>query len=214
MAQRPVFVAEDRAPFFRREYTEFVFYSGFSVMQKQRSIRSLHDSYSSKHSEDRILEISSKSEVTLGNLLSAFNLSITTKNGLHMTVETAFQGSKVFENGGPYTDLYGGTSIAAKKDVRLRESGRVIGFSIFGNDFPTTPETFFYDWLYVNALNLHQEYHEEIMRYSAFTDIEFNPQRSINCQAEAAALFVGLKRSGQLQEALESKESFENIVFR
>ncbi|WP_428843240.1 DarT1-associated NADAR antitoxin family protein [[Collinsella] massiliensis] len=44
--------------------------------------------------------------------------------------------------------------------------------------------------------------------------IEFNPKRSINCQAEAAAIFVSLSRQGLLRDALESEDGFREIVFQ
>ena len=44
--------------------------------------------------------------------------------------------------------------------------------------------------------------------YDSFSDIEFNPQKSINCQAKAAAAFVGLSTQHLLSEALLSCENF------
>ena len=61
---------------------------------------------------------------------------------------------------------------------------------------------------------MHPDLTEQISVYDAFTDIEFNPQKSINCQAEAAALYVSLKRQSLLKEALKSKEDFLNIVYK
>lgn len=37
-----------------------------------------------------------------------------------------------------------------------------------------------------------------LLEYDGFTDIEFNPQKSLNCQAKAAALYVSLCRNGLL----------------
>ena len=54
---------------------------------------------------------------------------------------------------------------------------------------------------------------EQITGYDAFTDIEFNPKRSINCQAEAAAIYVSLEKQGLLLEALKDKDSFKEIVY-
>jgi hypothetical protein len=127
-------------------------------------------------------------------------------------VECAFQGSKVFEHGGPYLDILGMTSREAKKDERLRSSGRLTGFTFCGNDWPLEPQTAFYDWLYINALNKNPDLAEKISVYSAFTDIEFNPERSINCQAYSVALYRSLKMRGLLDEALDSKEAFLGIV--
>jgi len=127
-------------------------------------------------------------------------------------VETAFQGSKVFEKGGPYTDLLEGTSRDAKKDIRLKESGNLIGFRFFGKDFPLKPRTFFYDWLYINALNKDEYLREEVLNYNAFTDIEFNPKKSINCQAYSVALFISLEKSGLLKDALTTPDDFLEVA--
>ena len=51
-----------------------------------------------------LLEVSTKSEVVLGQRLSAFNLKAKSDMIGEIPLECAFQGSKVFENGGPYTD--------------------------------------------------------------------------------------------------------------
>ncbi len=136
-----------------------------------------------------------------------------TKSGKEVSVESAFQAGKVFENGGPYTDLLDVSSKAAKKDERLKSSGRIISFCFDGIEFETEPKTYFYNWLYINALHLHESYTEHMLGYDAFTDIEFNPQKSVNCQAEAAAVYVSLRKQGLLEEALKNKDSFKEIVY-
>jgi len=45
-------------------------------------------------------------------------------------------------------------------------------------------------------------------------DIEFNPNKSVNCQAMAVATCVGLYKSGNFMEAIKSKEDFYNIVYK
>lgn len=67
--------------------------------------------------------------------------------------------------------------------------------------------------MYINTLHLNKELAEKIMEYDAFTDIAFNPQKSINCQAEAAAIYVSIKKQGLLEEALKDKENFRKIVY-
>ena len=162
-----------------------------------------------KEEKKDILEISSKSKDELGIALSAFNLMITTKKlGKTFSVECAFQSSKVFEGNIQYLDLLEKTSREAKKDTRLKESGNVIGFNFYNQFWETTPLTAFYDWLYINALNSKPEYHEQLLKYEAFTDIEFNPQKSINCQAKSVALFCALYKRNLLEDALISQESF------
>ena len=192
MAKRPVFIPEKDTLGVKTLEIEFQWYPGMSVKQKQRSIGDLHKKVGEKGYE-RILEISSKSLENLGVELSAFNLKTTSlKNKVEFTVETAFQSSKIFERGGPYRDLIGKSSREAKKDVRIRNSGNLIGFRFFGVDFPTVPLTFFYDWLYINVLIKNDLLCNKIVEYEAFTDIEFNPEKSINCQAFSAALFVSM----------------------
>jgi hypothetical protein len=149
----------------------------------------------------------------LGIQLSAFNLTVKTeKYQREFTVETAYQSSKVFQNGGPYKELLYGTSIEAKKDQRLKESGSLKYFEFFGVKWPLEPKTAFYDWVYLNALRKNIWVYEKLDDYDAFTDIEFNPKKSINCQAYSVALFKSLRGRGLLDDALESQESFLDIV--
>lgn len=49
--------------------------------------------------------------------------------------------------------------------------------------------------------------------YYLQTDIAFNPEKSINCQARAAAVYVSLREQGLLKKALENKETFLDIVY-
>ncbi len=212
MANRPVYCSMDVAPFYKTIDTEFEFFSGFSIQQKQRSIRSLHDSFLRKNADKKVLEVSRKSDNLIGNRLSAFNLKYKYDGKLY-PVECLFQGSKKFEGGEVYQDLYYGEPGAAKKDERLKNSGRIVGFKLFDTEFPSEPKDFFYNWLYINALVENKEVGDEILNYDSFTDIEFNPKKSINCQAIATAIFLGLSRNGLLEKALESPESFKTIVY-
>lgn len=213
MAERPVFIPQTSGDILvKTDMIDFTYHSGFSISQKQKSIISLHESILEKYSFDNILEVSSKSLDEIGMALSAFNLMITTRNKkVSFSVESAFQSSKVFEGNRQYIDLLGKSSIEAKRDLRLKNSGSIIGFKFYGEDWPTTPLTAFYDWIYINALKKKVEYHEMILAYKAFTDIEFNPKKSINCQAYSLALFQSLLKRGLLEEATSSQESFLNI---
>lgn len=213
MAKRPVFVVSLDEKIYKKEEIEFEFFTGFSDKQKKKSIDSLHEAYIKTTGNTKILEISTKSRDELGNKLSAFNLTFETKNKKVISVESAFQASKVFEKGGPYLDLLDVTSREAKKDKRLKNSGNIIGFSLYGKTYPNNPKTYFYNWLYINTLNLHKELREDILKYDAFTDIEFNPNKSINCQAESVAIYVSLIKQGLLDKALKNKENFLKIVY-
>lgn len=214
MAQRPVYVPMLEGPVLvKTELVEFQWFPGLAVSQKKKSVASLHEGVREQLGIDKVLEVSSKSEEELGVNLSAFNLSFTTvKPEISMTVECAFQGSKIFEQGGPFTDIFHKTSMEAKKDSRLKESGRLTGFQFFNNEWELEPQTAFYDWLYINALNKNSCFGEQVLNYDAFTDIEFNPNKSINCQAYAVALFVALSKRNVLAETIKGQESFLQTI--
>ncbi|MFB6287167.1 MAG: hypothetical protein ABEK03_11405 [Candidatus Bipolaricaulia bacterium] len=212
MANRPVFVPQEDGPFVEQLDVEFAWFPGMSVKQKQRSIGSLHEAARASYQLTSILEISSKSLDELGVELSAFQLELSMKNGHQLSVENAFQGSKVFRAGGPYVDLYGVSPKAAKKDPRLRESGDLKAFSFEGRTWPLRPSTLFYDWLYLNALAQNPDMARCLLGYEAFTDIEFNPKKSVNCQAYSAALYVSLSARELLDEAMKSPDAFQKLV--
>lgn len=213
MAIRPVFVPmTDGDIGVIEKAIDFKWHPGMAKSQKQKSVSELH-SAAKLFGINNILEISSKSLDELGILLSAFNLSFVTKRyNQQITVESAFQGSKVFKRGGPYKDLYLADSMTSKKDIRIKDSGQLVGFNFFNIEFPLIPRTYFYDWLYINALVNNPQLVEELYKFDGFSDIEFNPKKSINCQAHAAALFVSLNSAGALEEALSSPDLFLRIT--
>lgn len=199
MAQRPIFLTEKHSPMVAEEKPLSIqWHGGFSVSQKKKNIIELHKA-ASHHFDDIVpLEISTKSDCALGIKLSAFNLAISLPDGAVSTVECAYQGSKVFERGGAFTDLYQASSLDAKRDKRLWECGALKHFNYFGHIWALEPKTAFYDWLYISAL-IESDYAEELLSYTAFTDIEFNPKKSFNCQARAAAMYVSIKlRDGEV----------------
>ena len=208
MAIRPVFAAGLNGRLCKPEYTEFPYFNGFAKSQKQKCVASLHASFLQEHPGRKVLEISSYSTEELGVRLSAFHLPLRLKSGKEVSVECAFQAGKIFERGGPYPDLLELDSRAAKKDARLKNSGKLVGFCFEGEEFPIVPRTVFYNWLYIHALHSQAELADAVMEYDSFTDIVFNPQKQSNCQAEAAAMYVALRRLGLLEEALKSREDF------
>lgn len=212
MAKRPVFVPHlQRFPFVEEVEIEFTWFPGFSKSQAQKSIASLH-AEAAERGLSPILEISSKSTEPLGNELSAFHLMLNCAGNRRMSVECAFQGSKVFEDGGPYTDLYTVTSREARTDARLRSSGNLIAFRLLGEDFPATPVTAFYDWLYLSALRQNPALSAALFNYRAFSDIAFNPERSVNCQARSAALAVSLAHTAELDRAVADKAYYLRLM--
>lgn len=211
MATRPIFAPlPHQVPFVHIVDLEFQWHPGFSVAQAQRSIASLHSS-AAKKQYSPVLEISSKSPTPLGVKLSAFNLELQ-YSGRTMSVECAFQGSKVFERGGPYHELYAVPSRAAKQDPRISTSGRLVGFRFFEQTMPTQPITAFYDWLYLLALVQNLELQDALLQYKAFSDIAFNPEKSWNCQARSAALFVALVQNHDVSELVSDLPAYLQLI--
>lgn len=210
MAVRPIFIAESGNPYLVRiQSVEFTWHAGMAMSRRQMSMRSLLLAAQALHPNASILEVSRMSDNPLGVRLSAFNLTIHHPlRARQVPIECAFQSSKVFERAGPFLDLLDASPADAKRDTRLKESGRLTGFLYNGNYWPNEPLTAFYDWLYITALSENNELAEEVLRHDIFTDIAFNPQKSLNCQAGAVALFVSLVRTGKLGAALRSCETF------
>ena len=213
MARRPGFVPDADKPYVSEVSLDFEYFPGSSIQQKQRSVASLHASYVARFPSSRVLEVSSKSERDIGVQLSSFNLMIEHPGRGSYSVECAFQASKVFLHGGPFVDLFNASSRAAKTDRRLRESGELVGFRYLTDQFPLDPKTYFYDWLYASALCRHDKLVEQVMMFDAFTDIEHNPERAINCQARTVAKVVGLARAGLLADALQSPRAFLELGY-
>ena len=212
MATRPYFLVGNNDKIFIEKSCNFTYYTGFAITQKQKSISSLHTEIKRIENNDNILEVSRKSENPLGIRLSAFNLrfydSLTQKSH---PVENWFQASKVFENRGPFIDLLNVHPRDAKRDERLKTSGKLIVFRMNNIDWELIPRTMFYDFLYISALMQDKKLAEEILKYDIFTDIEFNPQKSLNCQARSVAIFVSLHKRGLLEQYLHNKELFKTI---
>lgn len=208
--KRIVFRKKLTSPYFERMEFEIKFSkTDFRHMEKYVSI--LQEEYKSKVGTEEVpFEVSTAAKSELGFSLSAFNL----KDEKGRPVECVFQGAKKFEHGGPYIDLVDADPRAAKKDNRIRNSGKIVEFVLDGIEYPNTPKTAFYDYTYIKALIANPKIAEQVDGLDAFQDIWFNPEKSANCQAEAMAMYRGLKDSGKLDEAMESFKAFGKIVFK
>ena len=214
MAERFVYIYESSSNSFKKENIKFNWYPGFSVSQKQRSIHSLHKEFKEKFGNLKVLEVSTASEEEFGKECSAFNLQLTLRNGNKYSVESLFQSSKVFKNYGRVNQDLDLDAKAVKRQVRSIEvNDKLIEFDFLGVKFPLLPRTYFYNWLYVNALFQNTELSNFILQYDAFTDINFNPNKSINCQARSVAIAVCLNKAGMLEECVSDQEKFLNIIY-
>lgn len=204
MAKRPVYYVEnDRV---KKKDVEFTWIAGLNITKKRENVKSLHTAVTSKTGM-RVLEISSKSEDPLGVRMSAFNLCYA--EGIKL--ESYYQASKIFSNGGPFRELAYLPSREAKKDERLKNSGEIKGFRDILSDKEWTLNEPYYDFIYLVACayTLTKEDFDRLNEFDAFTDIEFNPKKAKNTQARAAAvlkLFCAQFGYEKLQEL--NKEEF------
>ena len=220
MAHRPVFVPSPDGCLVEERTVEFKWFSGIAVSQKRRSIESLHHSAACHLGLAPTLEVSTKSANPFGVRLSAFNLSveISARAG-PILLEAAFQGSKVFATRGPFTHLLSMRSgREVKRYMKQFSNDQLVGFRFDGRDWELTPKTAFYDWLYIGALrrlaDRSGEIDDVLVKFDAFTDIEFNPEKSVNCQARSCALYVALLKGGNLRAATTDPTSFVKILNR
>jgi hypothetical protein len=212
MAIRTFFVPRNDYPFYSELTINFDFYKGLSISQQQKTITSMHNAIFNQSSHYNLLEISTKSTHPYGLKLSAFNLPFwyESKNCI---LESVYQSCKNFEDGGPYLDLAFMEAIRAKKDLRLKNSGKLLNYYFDSKIWPLLPSPNFYDFLYTSAF-LDNFRIESLLEFNAFTDFAYSAtdksrkkMRSFNCQARSAAIIVGLSSSLEVQEIRQKLES-------
>lgn len=212
MANRPYFLVGDgKTKFYTEKTCDFKFYTGFALSQKQKSIKSFHEEILKIYPNAKILEVSRRSENDLGISLSAFNLKYKNIDNKEYPVESVFQSSKVFSNGKQYKELMYKSAREAKTDERLKNSGYLVKFSLNNVDWELEPKTYFYDYIYLSALSKNKEICERLIAFDIYTDIEFNPQKSFNCQARSVAIAVTLLKNNLLEKFLSDKSIFKTV---
>lgn len=211
MATRPVFLPTEEGPHLVRECQfDFPWSSGFAEVQKKKNVRALHEAAHRAGIND-LLEISSKSDEELGRKLSAFSLKVHV-DGQMFPLESVYQGAKVFRDTGPFPEIMGFAPREAKRFIREHAKGDLVRFHLSGDDFPLSPKNAFYDWLYIRSLVAHSDWIRRKVSYGAFTDIEFNPSKQVNCQARAFAEFLSLQRRSNLERAADDFEYFASLL--
>lgn len=213
---RPIFIPAPDHHLVKEVIIEFEWFPGFSLSQKQKSIAALHESAAKLcrlESKD-ILEVSSRSSSKLGRSLSALNLMLYSDElGRNVSLEAAFQSSKIFSDHGRQSHLL---QMSDGKEIKslIRSFGNepIVGFEHEGTRWDLEPKTAFYDYLYLKGLvQFFEDNKDELnsfMGCGGFTDIEFNPKKSFNCQARSCALFVGLGGIRSDEQLLKSQETF------
>lgn len=211
MATRPVFLPSYQGKRLVEERSfDFHWASGFAEVQKKKNVTSLHRE-AMINGIERVLEISSKSEEELGQKLSAFSLKIEIDGGSY-PLESVYQGSKVFAGSGPFPSIFGFAPRDAKRFIRENASGQITGFRLEGTDYPLSPKNAFYDWLYIRSLEKHSDWIKRKVAYDAFTDIEFNPTKQVNCQARAFAEYLSLIARDELHAAASDFKYFASML--
>lgn len=206
MAVRPLFLPFVEAPFWKSKDISFHWFAGLSAAQKRKSVRSLHDAALDMTGASRILEVSSKSELELGVRLSAFNLKVHHPTVGVIPFEAAFQGSKTFLHRGQLGEAYGSAPREAKALAQsIDRNDELVGFTWSGELWPLEPKSWFYDWLYISAiLESYVEATQLLRLYDGFTDIEFNPAKSFNCQARSCAIIASTRNDSQLRKFISN----------
>lgn len=211
MAVRPVFVPAEAGRYLVDEVPiEFDWAPGFAEVQKKKNVKALHEAAMGR-GFGSLLEISSKSDLEVGRRLSAFSLKLEIRDEAY-SLESVYQGSKVFERCGPREELLRLAPREAKRIARETDCGPLIAFELEGVRYPLSPKNAFYDWLYIRSIAPHFDWIERKIRYDAFTDIEFNPMKQVNCQARAFAEFLSLLRSGELRAAVSDFHYFASLL--
>lgn len=217
MAERSVFVSKTEYPFFEEIHVSQDWFGGFALSQKRKCQISLHQNFLKYYPEHKVLEISGASLMSLGAKLSAMNLSKRTMQG-YTSVESAFQSSRIYSDGtrvaGPFSEYLFLPGKTCKKLVKEASDGMHSYRYLFdGMEFyaPDHHISQFYDFLYLNALLEleNQAAAQELLTagYTAFSDLA---TKSLNCQARAAAIFVGLVKAGRIEE-VRNKKTYLNL---
>lgn len=214
-AERPVFLSTaDPARPVDSRLLRFRWFPGRSGDQKRRCIESLHDRVRAELiGVERIMEVSRSSVDHAGRALSAFNLALQLPEAGRVTVECAYQCAKVFDSGGPFPELLELPPDTVRRRLAGHSASSFRGFHLLGRDWPTEPDTLFYDWLYASALLDNPQLMGKALAFQAYSDIAFNPRRSRACQARALARAVSLQRAGVLERALRSPDCFAELGF-
>lgn len=205
MATKMIFKVGSNGKAFIEEIIEYSYFSGFAVSQKQKSINSLHTAIKTKHPGLNVLEISTKSPLIEGVDLSAFNLTLDGR-----PLECVFQSSKVFEGGIKHEFLLNEDPREAKR-YNKEFGSKLEKFNYKGEDFPLNPPSLFYDYIYIQALIHGDKDFSYVINYDAFTDIEFNEKKQINCQARACAIYAYLLRNSKVEYYTSSIEKFKEL---
>ena len=205
ITNRPVYMPSQRYPYCDIWNAQLAnFKTVTSAERAQSNIKDVFRVFEKRFPDKRILEVSLYSpQEPLGRELCPQYLKkfVPSLNGA-VPMESLFHASKVFQSGGPYTDLYMGDPFNMKNDPRLKSSGILTGYRFENEDYPNHPRTAFFDFMYMLALVEPQNYEltKQLLQYDAFCDITYAETRDFVCPARSITIFVSLMRMGLLQK--------------
>ncbi len=176
-------------------------------------IEELHDKFRARYENVSVLEISSRSPHYLGSAVQTKNLMLTC-HGFESCVEVVYLSSLKFSYGGPYFDLLTQTASEAKKDVRLRATGRVVRAVHEGIVCSPKFLPLYYAYLFCKALLQQPKLAASVAKHRAFSDVSFDPLQSPHCVAHAAAIYSLLHHHGVLENAMQNLNQFIYIARR
>ena len=210
MATRPVFVPDsdpDNPQLVHVHEVDFQWLSGRDPQQIKANIAKLHTAAGHRNLAP-LLHVSPDSGDPLGIRISATNLVVEGPNSFLIPLIAAFQGSKVFTGGGPFTDLYRKREVEIAADPRLTESGSHLGFRFKGLEWGKKAETMFYDWLVLHAIHRHRKLASGICRFKGFTNVECLSGVHAACHARSCALYAALAEKELLEAVFEDQDRF------
>ena len=206
MAVRKIYLSIPEYPYTKEISVTFPWSNG----SKHQNVQAVLDTFHDVYPDVPALEVSLASSQPEGIHAAAMKLPLHLAGlGLDVPVGIVYEASKVFENGGPYTDLLQCSRQKVSKDARLQQSGKCIGYRLEDMDFPAEPHRYaFFNWLYACALRQNPETAENILKFGAFSDLELgSTKKDRNSPARAAAVYAGLAAAGKL-DCLDSYEAF------
>ena len=217
MAIRAIYSPLPEYPYVEEEHVEIAWSYDKSIEAERQRVRDVKKEGSMLNITP-MLEVSGGSDSVIGRSMSAFTVKIL-HGGIVTNVESIYQGSKVFENSGPHHSLYKLKGNQAKYQSKslFSKAGRFTHYDFGGKIIPANPPTAFYDWIYMRGLIYTGIGIANIEEYRGFSDIYFNPEKQINSQAHAAALYVALFSLTDIPirvcyDALKDHELFFSIV--
>jgi hypothetical protein len=193
MATRPVFAPDldlDQPRLIIEHEVDFHWVPASTPHHERENITRLHKA-AGRRNLTPLLEVSAEAGEALGAQVSAANLTVEDDRGYLVPLEAAYQGSKVFTEG-----------------------GQLVGFRFAGLEWGLKSGTMFYDWLTVMAIHRRVKLRHTLLRFKGFTDLECHPGADSICHARSCALFVALTGKKLIDEVTGNQDRFIETLLR